>query len=95
MAIGVESSRAMVWKAGWVKDSGKRNTYFASIAKALASHHAVSNANLAVQIHGGAGYNTEYPVEKLFRDSKIFQLYEGTSEIQKIIISGFIEKEYA
>lgn len=49
MAIGVESSRAMVWKASWAKDAGKRNTYFASISKKLASHHAVSNANLAVQ----------------------------------------------
>ena len=49
MAIGTESSRAMVWKSSWIKDSGKRNTYFASIAKALASHHAVSNANMAVQ----------------------------------------------
>lgn len=49
MAIGTESSRAMVWKSAWVKDSGKRNTYYASIAKALASHHAVSNSNMAVQ----------------------------------------------
>lgn len=65
MAIGVESSRAMVWKSAWMKDAGRKNTYYASIAKALASHHAVSNANLAVQIYGGAGYNTEYPVEKL------------------------------
>ncbi|KAL8293666.1 hypothetical protein RQP46_000367 [Phenoliferia psychrophenolica] len=95
MAIGTESSRAMVWKSSWVKDSGKRNTYYASIAKALASHHAVSNANMAVQIHGGAGFNTEYPVEKLYRDAKIFELYEGTTQIQKMIIGGFIEKEFS
>ncbi|KAI5477589.1 medium-chain-acyl-CoA dehydrogenase [Pseudohyphozyma bogoriensis] len=95
MAIGVESSRAMVWKAGWMKDQGQRNTYYASIAKALASHHAVSNANLAVQIHGGAGYNNEYPVEKLFRDSKIFEIYEGATQIQKTIIAGHVEKDFA
>ncbi|KAK4700918.1 cell division control protein 7, partial [Phenoliferia sp. Uapishka_3] len=95
MAIGTESSRAMVWKSAWVKDSGKRNTYYASIAKALASHHAVSNANLAVQIHGGAGFNTDYPVEKLYRDAKIFELYEGTTQIQKMIIAGHIEKDFS
>ncbi|KAM0753213.1 acyl-CoA dehydrogenase NM domain-like protein [Meredithblackwellia eburnea MCA 4105] len=95
MAIGAESSRNMVWKAAWMKDQGQRNTYYASIAKALAGHHAVSNANLAVQIHGGAGFNTEYPVEKLYRDSKIMEIYEGTREIQKIVIAGFIEKEYS
>lgn len=90
MAVGVESSRAMVRHASWLKDSGKRNTYFASIAKLLASHHAVSNANLCVQIHGGAGFNTEYPAEKLYRDSKIFEIYEGTSQIQRMIISGLM-----
>jgi acyl-CoA dehydrogenase len=81
MAIAVESSRGMVWKACAMKDAGQRNTFYASIAKCIASKAAVDNANSCVQIHGGAGYNTEYPAEKLFRDSKIFELYEGTSQM--------------
>ncbi|KAK9722505.1 hypothetical protein K7432_002609 [Basidiobolus ranarum] len=87
MAMGVESSRMMVWRAGWMRDQGQRNTYYASIAKALASEVANKCAADAVQIFGGNGYNTEYPVEKLMRDAKIFQIYEGTSQIQRLIIS--------
>ncbi|KAB5593134.1 Acyl-CoA dehydrogenase [Ceratobasidium theobromae] len=68
MAIQTEAARALGWKAAW--------TFYASMAKTLASRTAVENANLAVQVFGGAGFNTEYPVEKLFRDSKIFELYE-------------------
>lgn len=95
MTIGVESARAMVHKSAWLKDAGQRNTFYASIAKCLASQVAVENANKAVQIFGGAGFNTEYPVEKLYRDAKIFELYEGTSQIQRLVISKFIEQEYA
>ncbi|KAK4057753.1 hypothetical protein OIO90_001401 [Microbotryomycetes sp. JL221] len=96
MAIAVESSRALVWKAGLAKDAGdSRNTYYASLAKALASESAVANANKAVQIFGGSGFNTEYPVEKLYRDAKIFELYEGTTQIQHIIISRQVEKDHA
>ncbi|KAB5587980.1 Acyl-CoA dehydrogenase [Ceratobasidium theobromae] len=76
MAIQTEAARVLVWKAAWSKDAGQRNTFYASMAKTLASRTAVENANLAVQVFGGAGFNTEYPVEKLFRDSKIFELYE-------------------
>ncbi|QRW27774.1 acyl-CoA dehydrogenase [Rhizoctonia solani] len=79
MAIQTEAARALVWKAAWSKDAGHRNTLYASMAKTLASRTAVENANLAVQVFGGAGFNTEYPVEKLFRDSKIFELYEGST----------------
>ncbi|CCO35370.1 acyl-CoA dehydrogenase [Rhizoctonia solani AG-1 IB] len=79
MAIHTEAARALVWKAAWSKDAGHRNTLYASMAKTLASRTAVENANLAVQVFGGAGFNTEYPVEKLFRDSKIFELYEGST----------------
>ena len=67
-------------------DQGRRNTYYASIAKVYASEVANRNAAEAVQIFGGAGFNSEYPVEKLMRDAKIFQIYEGTSEIQRIVI---------
>ncbi|KDN52358.1 acyl-CoA dehydrogenase NM domain-like protein [Tilletiaria anomala UBC 951] len=94
MAMRVEAARNMVWKSCWVKDQGQRNTFYASMAKAMASEAAVSNANDAVQVFGGAGFNTEYPVEKLYRDSKIFMLYEGTSEIQRRIVSKYIEEQY-
>ncbi|KAI9012711.1 acyl-CoA dehydrogenase/oxidase [Gaertneriomyces semiglobifer] len=87
MAIGVEASRNLVWKAAWLRDQGKRNTYWASIAKAYASEVANKNAADAVQIFGGNGFNTEYPVEKLMRDAKIFMIYEGTSQIQRLVIS--------
>jgi acyl-CoA dehydrogenase len=66
---------------------GHQNTYYASIAKALASDVANQAAANAVQIFGGNGYNSEYPVEKLIRDAKIFQIYEGTSQIQRGIIA--------
>jgi len=94
MAIQTEASRALVWKAAWTKDAGQKNTFYASMAKTLASRTAVENANLAVQVFGGAGFNTEYPVEKLFRDSKIFELYEGTSQIQRLIISRHLSQLY-
>lgn len=87
MAIGVETARLAWQRAAWEIDDGRRNTYYASIAKALASDVANKNATEAVQIFGGNGFNTEYPVEKLMRDAKIFQIYEGTSQIQRMIIS--------
>ncbi|KAK4873381.1 hypothetical protein RN001_015410 [Aquatica leii] len=90
MAIGVETSRLAWMKSAWLYDLGKSNTYAASIAKSLASDVANKCATDAVQIFGGNGYNSEYPVEKLMRDAKIYQIYEGTSQIQKLIISRHI-----
>jgi len=87
MAIGVEVSRLVMLKSAWQCDQGVKNTYLASIAKAIAGDTAVKASSDAVQIFGGNGFNTEYPVEKLMRDSKIFQIYEGTTQIQKLIIS--------
>ncbi|XP_013780393.1 LOW QUALITY PROTEIN: medium-chain specific acyl-CoA dehydrogenase, mitochondrial-like [Limulus polyphemus] len=87
MAIGVETARLAWMRAAWEIDQGRRNTYWASIAKALASDVANKCATDAVQIFGGNGFNCEYPVEKLMRDAKIFQIYEGTSQIQRLIIS--------
>ncbi|ODM94602.1 Medium-chain specific acyl-CoA dehydrogenase, mitochondrial [Orchesella cincta] len=87
MAIGTEVSRQIMLRAAWEIDQGRRNTYYASIAKAIAAETAAKSAADAVQIFGGNGFNTEYPVEKLMRDSKIFQIYEGTTQIQKMIIS--------
>jgi len=86
MAIGVECSRLCYMKAAWQADNGERNTYYASIAKCLAGDVANKAATDAVQIFGGNGFNTEYPVEKLMRDAKIYQIYEGTAQIQRIII---------
>lgn len=86
MAIGVETSRLAWMRAAFECDQGRRNSYYASIAKALASDVANRCATDAVQIFGGNGFNSEYPVEKLMRDAKIYQIYEGTSQIQRLII---------
>ena len=87
MAMGIEASRLLVYKSAHEIDSGRKNTIFASMAKCFAGDHANKVASDAVQIFGGNGFNTEYPVEKLFRDAKIYQIYEGTSQIQRLIIS--------
>ena len=87
MIMGVELSRMAWMRAAWQTDNGQRNTYFASIAKAFAGDVANKCAADAVQIFGGNGFNSEYPVEKLMRDAKIFQIYEGTAQIQRIIIA--------
>jgi acyl-CoA dehydrogenase len=82
----IEAARLLVWRAAWLIDSGKKNTREAAIAKAFAADTAMRVATDAVQIFGGYGYSSEYPVEKLMRDAKIFQIYEGTSQIQRLII---------
>ncbi|WWC85787.1 uncharacterized protein L201_000654 [Kwoniella dendrophila CBS 6074] len=94
MAIGAEAARGLVWRAAWAKDCGERNTFYASMAKAFASKTAVENANLGVQVYGGAGFNTEMPMEKLYRDAKIYELYEGTSQIQRLIVSRNLSTLY-
>uniref|UniRef100_A0A8D0R4N8 Medium-chain specific acyl-CoA dehydrogenase, mitochondrial n=2 Tax=Sus scrofa TaxID=9823 RepID=A0A8D0R4N8_PIG len=87
MAMKVELARLSYQRAAWEIDSGRRNTYYASIAKAYAADIANQLATDAVQVFGGNGFNTEYPVEKLMRDAKIYQIYEGTAQIQRIIIA--------
>jgi acyl-CoA dehydrogenase len=67
MAMGVEAARGLTWKSAWLRDQGKKNTYYASMAKAMAGEVANKNAADAVQIFGGNGFNSEYPVEKLMR----------------------------
>jgi acyl-CoA dehydrogenase len=86
MAIHYEAARMLVWQAAWAVDQGIVNPQIAAFAKAFAADKAVEAAVEAVQVFGGYGYIREYPVEKLMRDSKIFQIYEGTSEIQRNII---------
>ncbi len=87
MAMNIEAGRLMCWQAGALKDAGQRNTMQAAMAKAFCADMAMKIATDAVQVFGGYGYSSEYPVEKLMRDAKIFQIYEGTSQIQRLIIS--------
>jgi len=83
----IEAARLLVWQSAWKIDRGERNTREAAMAKAFAADSAMQVATDAVQIFGGYGFNKEYPVEKLMRDAKIFQIYEGTSQIQRLIIA--------
>ncbi len=86
MKIRAEAARSLAWKSAWLIDHGKRNTMEAAVAKAFCADAAMQNATDAVQVFGGNGYSREYPVEKLMRDAKIYQIYEGTTQIQKNII---------
>jgi alkylation response protein AidB-like acyl-CoA dehydrogenase len=86
MRVRTDAARLLVWRAGWMKDSGVANTTETSIAKLYASEAAVWCANEAIQLHGGAGYADDHPVERHFRDVRVTTLYEGTSQIQKLII---------
>ncbi len=87
MAKDIEAARLLVHKSAWAIDRGDRNTKFAAFAKAFAADTAMRVATDAVQVFGGYGYSNEYPVEKLMRDAKIYQIYEGTSQIQRLIIA--------
>lgn len=87
MAMQVEAARLLVYKAAWSQDSGTKNTTAAAFAKAYAADMAMKVCTDAVQVFGGYGYMSEYPVEKLMRDIKIYQIYEGTSQIQRLIIT--------
>ncbi len=93
MATRVEASRNLVLKAAWLKDQGLPFDKESAMAKLYASETAMWAATEAVQIHGGYGFVKEYHVERLMRDAKITQIYEGTSEIQKIVISRFLAEE--
>ncbi len=86
MKVQTDAARMLVWRAGYLKDAGKPNTTETSIAKLYATEAAVSCANTAIQVHGGSGYVDDYPVERYFRDVRVTTLYEGTSQIQKMII---------
>ncbi|XP_074600538.1 medium-chain specific acyl-CoA dehydrogenase, mitochondrial-like isoform X2 [Brevipalpus obovatus] len=92
MAIGIETARLAALKAAWCHMKGEQNTLIAAIAKCLAADTANKAATEAVQIFGGCGYSKDYPVEKLLRDAKIFQIYGGTCEIQRIIIAREVIK---
>jgi acyl-CoA dehydrogenase len=87
MATDVEAARLLTWKSAAMLDGGERNTLVSSHAKRFAADAAMKVATDAVQIYGGYGFIKDYPVEKLFRDAKIMQLYEGTSQIQRLVIA--------
>jgi acyl-CoA dehydrogenase len=87
MVTDIEAARLLTWKAAWLADQGKRNTKEASFAKAFAADLAMRAATDAVQIFGGYGYMKDYPVEKLMRDAKLLQIFEGTSQIQRMVIA--------
>jgi acyl-CoA dehydrogenase len=87
MATDIEAARLLTWKAAWLADQGKRNTKESSFAKAFAADLAMRAATDAVQIFGGYGYMKDYPVEKLMRDAKLLQIFEGTSQIQRMVIA--------
>lgn len=87
MATEIEAARLMILKAAWLKDNGQDYSTMAAMAKSFASEVAMKTTVEAVQIHGGYGYVKEYHVERLMRDAKITQIYEGTTEVQKIVVS--------
>jgi butyryl-CoA dehydrogenase len=87
MKVDVEAARGLVYRAAWLKDRGKPYAYEAAQAKLFASEACSRAANNAVQLFGGYGYCCDYPVERLFRDAKITELYEGTSEIHRIVLA--------
>ncbi len=94
MAMKVEASRLLVQKAAWLLDQGLKNTEVASYAKAFAADACMEITTDAVQVYGGYGYSKEYPVEKLMRDAKLIQIYEGTSQIQRLVIAKEVLKKY-
>jgi acyl-CoA dehydrogenase len=87
MAIGTEATRLLYQKAAWNLDNGVRNPIVSSYAKAFGADRAMQTAIDAVQVFGGNGYVKDYPVEKLMRDAKVLQIYEGTSQIQRVVIA--------
>ena len=87
MATEIEAARLLTWQGAVELDQGKRNTLSSSHAKRFAADTAMKVTTDAVQVYGGYGFIKEYPVEKLMRDAKLFQIYEGTSQIQRLVIA--------
>jgi alkylation response protein AidB-like acyl-CoA dehydrogenase len=87
MAMQVDAARLLCWKAAWLRDNGRRNTKESAVAKCFAGDTAMQVTTDAVQILGGYGYMKDYPVEKYMRDAKLHQIYEGTNQIQRMVIA--------
>jgi butyryl-CoA dehydrogenase len=94
MATELDAARLLARRAAWKQDFGARFTMEASIAKLFASEMSTRVTHKAIQIHGGYGYSREYPVERAYRDARITEIYEGTSEIQRLVISSLVLKAY-
>ena len=92
MSTEIDAARLLVRKAAWKQDSGARFSMEAAVAKLFASEMATRVTHRAIQIHGGYGYSREYPVERAYRDARITEIYEGTSEIQRLVISAWVLK---
>jgi butyryl-CoA dehydrogenase len=92
MATQIDAARLLAWRAAKMKDKGVRHTMESSIAKLYASEMATRVTHKAIQVHGGYGYSTEFPVERHYRDARITEIYEGTSEIQRIVIAANLLK---
>ena len=87
MAKDIQAARLLTYQSAWLLDAGQKNTLVSSYAKCFAADMAMRVTVDAVQVFGGYGYIKEYPVEKLMRDAKLFQIYEGTSQIQRLVIA--------
>ena len=94
MATEIDAARLLARKAAWKQDIGARFSMEASIAKLFASEMATRVTHKAIQIHCGYGYSREYPVERMYRDARITEIYEGTSEIQRLVIAAWVLKTY-
>jgi butyryl-CoA dehydrogenase len=94
MATEIDAARLLTRRAAWKQDSGARFTMEASIAKLFASEMSTRVTHKAIQIHGGYGYSREYPVERNYRDARITEIYEGTSEIQRLVIAAWVLRAY-
>lgn len=92
MACEIEAARMLIYHAAYIKDKGARYTKEAAMAKCYASEVAMRATIKALQIHGGYGYTKDYPVERFFRDAKVTEIYEGTSEIQRLVIASILLK---
>ena len=95
IAVETDAARLLTWRAAAASDAGRRHTLESSVAKLYASEAAVRAANAAVQVHGGYGYVDEFPVGKYLRDARVTTLYEGTSQIQKLILGRLLTGESA
>jgi alkylation response protein AidB-like acyl-CoA dehydrogenase len=93
--LDLEASRALYWKVAWRHDKGERHTVESSVAKTFCSEAAVRNADRAVQVHGGYGYSDEYPVGRYLRDARVTTLYEGTSQVQRLLLGRHLTGENA
>ena len=87
MAKDIHAARLLAYQSAWMLDAGQRNTLVSSYAKCFAADMAMRVTTDAVQVFGGYGYSREYPVEKLMRDAKLIQIYEGTSQVQRLVMA--------